>query len=104
MDSKFDFYEGVKVSANTTHPKRRPMIGFEGFVVGKAQNEETEEWSYAVKIGLICYSFMEYELESNGKKGNRRDFYSGYVARVTKNGELKEVYYDGSIFNSDSEK
>lgn len=83
MSSKFDFYEIVTVI--TDKPSCSQINGEMGVVMGKAQDEDTGEWSYGVSIysdeGLL-WRVDEKDIYSTGKKANPTDFYTGETIKV----------------------
>ncbi len=68
MNSKFNFYEIVRVSS--TKSSLHEINSCEGVVKGKSQCEDTGQWAYAISIykdGGIVWSIMEEDLISTGK-------------------------------------
>jgi hypothetical protein len=94
MESKFDFFERVKILSPLIHKEKQPNLeGLVGIIFGKAQNDDGN-WCYRLKIGIDkeAYYFQEHELESLGTFAKREDYYSGDTIKVTvvpnKKGEL----------------
>jgi hypothetical protein len=98
MKSLYDFYDIVQIIS--TDPKHRSMKGKFAVIRGKAQDEETNEWFYGVRIinseGFIV-SFDEKDLKSTGKKANPKDYESVGSIKVRVDPETGE----GSIVEDD---
>lgn len=96
MKNKFQFYEVVKV-IDSSKPKLKEFSGEEGAVLGMAQSEHSDRWSYGVMLSSIdeIRSFYEEDLVSTSKILKRSDFYSGETVKVqvdpiTGEGSLKD--------------
>ena len=83
MEAKYQFYEKVRVSERCTRSSH--LIGFQGTVLGRAEND-LEEWSYAIHLDQLneTWNFLENELESTGTVARREDYYddSNIVIKV----------------------
>ncbi|MDB6096169.1 MAG: Immunity protein 31 [Francisellaceae bacterium] len=71
MTAKFNFYEIAKVRSLS---RLKKFNGMECIIIGKAQDEESKLWSYAIDVGDKASSAFEYELEKTGKFANSDDF------------------------------
>lgn len=83
MKNRFQFYEVVAVVASD-ESSLESVIGKEGTILGMAQDEESQRWSYSVSIASTdkVWTFDERQLESTGKYQNRSDVYSNDTVRV----------------------
>ncbi len=83
MKNRFQFYEVVLVTASND-VSLESVIGEEGTILGMAQDEESQRWSYSVSIASTgeVWNFDERQLESTGKHQNRSDVYSGDAVKV----------------------
>ena len=93
MNSKYDFYEIVRVLPTVRGEKFQWLIGKEGVVLGKAQSD-SGEWVYSVFTGPFAYTFEEDELEFTGKKDDPKLHSSGLSIRVTQDGKIVDVFKD----------
>ncbi len=91
MESKFRFYEVVKVIKKSRHKK---FVGLEGTILGMAANRD-RQWYYAVAFNEIkaLWCFSETEISSPGKMNRREDFYDGTRISVAVDNETG----DGNI-------
>ncbi len=79
-ESKFDFYENVKVV--TKDPSLEKINGRKSVILGKTLTEDGE-WYYAIGIsGENGWCAMEYDLISLGTFSNKEEFYSGESVKV----------------------
>ena len=96
MKNRFQFYEVVVVVDNKKE-SLQALIGREGTILGMSQDEESEEWGYAVSIESTgeTWDIAGRYLESTGKILKRSDFYSEDSVKVkvepnTGEGSLKD--------------
>ena len=89
MESKFDFFERVKI----VNPLNSNKLKFKeklAVIFGKSQDDKGL-WYYQVKVENFDegWYFLENELESLGTFSKRENYYSGESIRVgvTKDGE-----------------
>lgn len=82
MKNRFQFYEVVAVVASD-ESSIESAIGEEGTILGMAQDEESQRWSYSVTIASTgkVWTFDERQLESTGRYQNRSDLYSNETVR-----------------------
>ena len=91
MESKFDFFERVKIINPLTYKKKQANLkNALGTVLGKSQ-DDNGKWYYGVSIDneVSSWSCEEEELESLGNFVKREDYYSGesVCVGVTKDGK-----------------
>lgn len=83
MNSKFDFYEIVKIVSDD--PKHKDINEKLGVVRGKVLNEVTHEWIYGISIyesdGTIRRLY-EKNLQSTGKKADPKEFQTDDTIRI----------------------
>ncbi len=79
MKAKFDFYEIARVHSSK---RLKKFDGLECTIVGKAQDEHTGKWSYAIDVGKHASCAFEYELEKTGKFANPDDYKPVDTVRV----------------------
>ncbi|MBA4188125.1 MAG: hypothetical protein C0467_08910 [Planctomycetaceae bacterium] len=86
-ESRFGWYEKVRV--NTADPKKAPIHGELGAILGKTQSDDGS-WSYGVFIYNVSrvWSCCEGELVDTGEFDVRESFYTGESVRVSPRGEL----------------
>lgn len=97
MKKKFDFFEIAKICSVS---RLKKFNGLECVIVGSGYDEDTEQWSYAIDVGLKASCAFEYELEKTGKFVNPEDYKSVDSVRL-------RVLPDGSgeiIEDSEDEK
>lgn len=81
MESKYQFYEVVRVAPSFAGPQH--VVGLEGAVLGMAQ-DEVGRWSYGVYLYKLerVWSFSQEDLEVTGVMDRRESFYDGPVITV----------------------
>ncbi len=89
-NSKFDFYEVVKVTAK----ELTKIFGREAVVLAKSQNDDGK-WGYGISVEQLGgWDVDEDQIESLGRFVKREDIYTGESVKVCvdKNGKgcLKE--------------
>jgi len=85
MESKYEFYEIVRVAPQGSHDSPGAnLAGLEGAVLGKSQDEHGN-WYYAVHIYNLneVHFLPEQELEPTGRSDKRETFYEGDSMTVT---------------------
>lgn len=83
VQSKYQFYEIVRVSRNCTRFEQ--LVGQEGAIMGMAQNEQGK-WSYSVHLYEMDEGWhpLEDELELTGRMSSHEDHYDGsHITVVT---------------------
>ena len=86
MNSKFDFYEIVKLLSDD--PKHAGLTGKLVVIRGKVQHEKTGEWIYGVSLyekrgyGIIRRVYEKY-LVATGKKADPSEFETGQTIKVS---------------------
>ena len=82
MKNKFDFYELVEIIG--LGKELDEVRGKKAVVVGMSENEDTNEWGYAVDINGCDdgWDVMEKDLLSMGKFIKRDNMYSEETIRV----------------------
>jgi hypothetical protein len=96
MNSKFNFYEVVKVVS--TVPALQTISGLEGTVLGMSANEQGS-WGYAVYIPNQeeTWDVMETELQTTGVFQTPADFYDGSSLQLRVTEEKLNEYLPTNI-------
>lgn len=81
MESKFEFYEIVRVVSSS--PELAPIQGDECAVLGKARGEDGK-WYYTLHVYRLeeSWSVGETEVEATGRMDERESFYDDTSVKV----------------------